>query len=34
LSGAYDYRLASEAATSVMKTLADIYCGPTRRKTH
>jgi ArsR family transcriptional regulator, virulence genes transcriptional regulator len=27
------YRLASEAAASVMKTLADIYCRPKRRKT-
>jgi ArsR family transcriptional regulator, virulence genes transcriptional regulator len=27
------YRLASEAAASIMKTLADIYCGPKRRKT-
>jgi ArsR family transcriptional regulator, virulence genes transcriptional regulator len=27
------YRLASEAAANIMKTLADIYCGPKRRKT-
>ncbi len=27
------YRLASEAAGSVMKTLADIYCRPRRQKT-
>jgi DNA-binding transcriptional ArsR family regulator len=26
------YRLASAAATSVMKTLADIYCGGKQRK--
>jgi ArsR family transcriptional regulator, virulence genes transcriptional regulator len=27
------YRLASEAAANIMKALADIYCGPKRRKT-
>jgi len=28
------YRLANEAAGSVMRTLADIYCRPRPRKTH